>query len=242
MVTIGEKDKKKQEDNIIVEGAFDFWSALESEPQESQDQSNDNICLLTREPLKPNYVTMPCEHKYNYIPICREISAIKNPNIGSQKYNQGYISNGVKLLRNQIFCPYCRTVYNTLLPKIPEQYLDFVPDKYVTSSSNYISSRTCKYVFKSGKRKGQCCGKKNAFDTKNGTYCSQHDSTNKTSPVKLTKVPIVLSDEGKKISSNFKLSQLKQILKNADLPISGTKAVLITRGLKAGLSFTLPDM
>jgi hypothetical protein len=242
MVIVSEKDEKNKSGNIIVEGAFDFWSALKTETQESQDQSNDNICLLTREPLKQNYVTMPCEHKYNYIPICREISAIKNPKPGSQKYNHGYISNGVKLHRNQVFCPYCRTVYNKLLPKIPEQYLDFVPDKYVTSSTNYISSRSCKYVFRSGKRKGQCCGKKNAFDTKNGTYCSQHVSASKKSTVKLNKVPIVLSDEEKKISNKFKLSQLKQILKNSDLPVSGTKAVLITRGMKAGISFTLPDM
>tara|TARA_A200000113_G_C8817023_1_gene339194 strand:+ start:401 stop:1087 length:687 start_codon:yes stop_codon:yes gene_type:complete len=220
-------NKKSPSVNITVEGGFDFWAALEKEDKEICD---DNICLLTQEPLTLNYITMPCGHKYNYVPICKEISAMKS--------KTQYYTAGIKLMRGQTFCPYCRQVFNKLLPKIP--WDNFTPDKYVCSSTNYIEHRTCQHIFQSGKRKGLCCGKKNAFDTEYGTYCSQHAYKHKpvsSTSIKKSKMKSVgdLDENGMKLWNKYKVIQLKDILRKHKLPVSGAKAILITRLLKANI-------
>ena len=217
--------------NVKVEGGFDFWSELAND--ENETTITDDYCLLTQEPLTLNYITMPCGHKYNYIPICKEISNMKDP-------KTHYYNPGIKLLRTQIFCPYCRKIFDQLLPKIP--LTDFVPAKYVCSSTNCIDHRECKYVFQSGKRKGQCCAKKTAFDTEHGTFCSHHACVKQKVKSKAsTKTKIILDDEGKKIWKKFNIADLKGILKTNSLPVSGTKAVLITRLIKANIALDLSD-
>jgi hypothetical protein len=213
--------------NVNVEGGFDFWSELAND--EHDTTVTDDHCLLTQESLTLNYITMPCGHKYNYIPICKEISNIKAP----RDHNYSY---GVKLDIKQSFCPYCRKSFDKLLPKIP--CIDYVPDKFVCSSTNYIDHRECQYVFHSGKRKGQCCAKKNAFDTKHGAFCSQHACMKQKSK---TTTKIILDDEGNKVWKKFNISKLKDILKTNSLPVSGNKAVLITRLIKAKINLDLSD-
>ena len=216
--------------NVTVEGGFDFWSALEEDDNDTQ--ATDNSCLLTQEPLELNYITMPCGHKYNYVPICKEIAAMKSP-------KTHYYNTGIKLTRMQTFCPYCRQVFNKLLPKIP--WTNFTPEKHVCSSTNFIEHRTCDHVFKSGKRKGQKCGKKNAFDTKFGCYCSQHACMHKTSSksekkkAKKKKSVIELDEEGKIIYKKYKVSQLKEILRANKLHVSGVKSELVSRLMKANI-------
>ena len=217
--------------NIKVEGGFDFWSELANDEPEAP--VTDDHCLLTQEPLTLNYITMPCGHKYNYVAICKEISNMKSP----KTY---YYNSGIKLARNQTFCPYCRKIFNQLLPKIP--WTDFVPAKYVCSSTNHIEHRTCQYVFQSGKRKGECCGKKNAFDTKDGSFCSQHACSKKKSKAKTKKITITLDEEGKKIWKKYKVNELKDLLRSNSLPVSGTKAILITRLMKSNVKLDLSDM
>ena len=211
--------------NVTVEGGFDFWAELENDVPETKE----DICLLTQEPLTLNYITMPCGHKYNYVPICKEISAMKSP-------KTHYYNTGIRLNRSQTFCPYCRQVFNKLLPKIP--WTDFTPDKHVCSSTNFIDHRVCEHIFKSGKRKGQACGKKNAFDSKFGCYCSQHACQHKTANKKKSvskKTVVDLSDEGKLLYKKYKLVELKNILKTNNLPVSGTKAVLVSRLMQANI-------
>lgn len=219
--------------NVTVEGDFDFWAALEEEDDNSKCNHEDN-CLLTQETLSLNYITMPCGHKYNYIPICKEIAAMKSTKLH-------YYNHGIKLSRGQTYCPYCRQVFDKLLPKIP--WIDFTPEKHVCSSTNYIDHRSCKHVFQSGKRKGHCCGKKNAFDSKYGTYCSQHackhnatKTVKKQSAKKKDSKSIELNDDGKKLWNKYKVVELKDMLRKNNLPVSGTKALLITRILKANIN------
>jgi hypothetical protein len=221
----------KNPTNVEVEGGFDFWSELAND--EAETTLTDNHCLLTQEPLTLNYITMPCGHKYNYIPICKEISNMKSPK--THHYNPG-----IKLARHQTICPYCRAVFDQLLPKIP--MTDFVPAKYVCSSTNCIGHRDCQYVFQTGKRKGQSCTKKNAYDTQLGAFCNQHASMKKKAKSKpTTKTKIILDDEGKKIGKLFNIAELKCILKTNNLPVSGTKVVLITRLMQAKIGLDLSD-
>ena len=204
--------------NIKVEDDFDFWSELAND--EPTSPVTDDYCLLTQEPLTLNYITMPCGHKYNYVAICKEISNMKAP----KTY---YYNNGVKLAKNQTFCPYCRNIFDQLLPKIP--CMDFVPAKYVCSSTNHIEHRTCQYVFQSGKRKGECCCKKNAYDTNNGSFCLKHATSKKRYTTKPNdKSSVTLNKEGE-IWKKYKVAELKDILRSNNLPVSGTKAILITR-------------
>jgi len=215
--------------NVEVEDGFDFWSELAND--EPNSPVTDDCCLLTQEPLTFNYITMPCGHKYNYVAICKEISNMKLPNT--------YYKPGIKLARNQTFCPYCRKIFNQLLPKIP--CVDFVPAMHVCSSTNHIEHRTCQYVFQSGKRIGQCCGKKNAVDTKIGAFCSQHTCSKKKSTGKAN-IIIALDEEGKKIWRKFNVGELKDILRSNSLPVSGTKAVLITRLMKNDIYLDISNM
>ena len=42
-------------------------------PPPASSSSYDNICLISKEPLHPNHITLVCNHKFNYIPIYKEV-------------------------------------------------------------------------------------------------------------------------------------------------------------------------
>ena len=80
---------------------------------------------------------------------------------------------------------------------------------------------------------------KNAFDTEYGTYCSQHAYKQPVSStgIKKSKKKSVgdLDENGMKLWNKYKVIQLKDILRKHKLPVSGAKAILITRLLKANI-------
>ena len=102
--------------NYIIENDIDFFSELNKElTTDSSDNINnllslneDTICLITREPLTDNYITLECNHKFNYLPLYNEVS--------NQKINTYLETTYLKI--NQIKCPYCRNITNNLLPYI----------------------------------------------------------------------------------------------------------------------------
>lgn len=73
--------------------------------------TDDNICLISKEKLHPNHITLKCNHKFNYIHIYKEVLY--------QKTKSNPIYEVTKLQSYQIKCPYCRTITNKLLPFIP---------------------------------------------------------------------------------------------------------------------------
>ena len=58
----------------------------------------NNICLISKQKLHPNHITLSCNHKFNYIPIYKEVLYQKN------KSNTQY--EVTKLYAHQIKCPY----------------------------------------------------------------------------------------------------------------------------------------
>ena len=73
------------------------------------EEGND-ICLITDEPLADNFIKLQCGHRFNRIPLQKDI------------YNHKRLFNSMEastLKPNQIRCPYCRNIQNELLP-----YLD----------------------------------------------------------------------------------------------------------------------
>ena len=125
----------------------------------SQDSNiEDNLCLISNQPLEDNCITLSCGHKFNYASIFNEIK--------SQKTQYNHLETQ-KLNNHEIKCPYCRTVQKGLLPS-RNNFNNIIgvnwPKKY------QYKANICPYVFLSGKKKGTTCGKK-CF----GKYCESHE-------------------------------------------------------------------
>ena len=79
----------------------DFFKYLNSD-----NEDIDDICLISNLSLEKNYITLPCGHRFNYTPLFNEVKNQKN-------YSSLETS---RIKKNQIKCPYCRTIVNNLLP------------------------------------------------------------------------------------------------------------------------------
>ena len=87
---------------------------------DTDTNNNNNICLITGMKLEDDYVTLECEHKFNYKPLYYEIY---NQKFKQKSYNSSYLNTTEqnKILSSGynyfIKCPYCRNIQFTLLPK-----------------------------------------------------------------------------------------------------------------------------
>ena len=128
---------------------------------EDDDEGQQTTCLISGNKLEENHVTLNCGHKFNFHNIYNEVIKQKCQN----NYNETQ-----HLKKYQIKCPYCRSVQNHLLPQV-EGYAII---KYVNAPLKYIMMpNKCKAILKSGKRKGEMCGK-----SCYGNYCSFHKKIN----------------------------------------------------------------
>lgn len=148
---------------------------------DSNDDNDENICLISKEKLHPNHITLSCKHKFNYIPIFKEISYQKN------KSNTSF--EITKLSHNEIKCPYCRRITNKLLPYIP--YPSVKQLRYVNSPDELcMSAMKCQHTHKcknpvdvdvdinvnNSDVKGDVKCDKNAlyYEVENVLFCVQH--------------------------------------------------------------------
>jgi len=97
----------------LIEGAIDFYSelykSLDDDENQFKTEEDDNLCLITKQPLTTNYVTMLCGHKFNYMPLFKDINNHKK-NFNNMEGTSG------RLGKNEIRCPYCRKKQTQLLP------------------------------------------------------------------------------------------------------------------------------
>ena len=104
-------------DKYIIEGGFDFYEelykSLDIEETNEKTEQDNNLCLITNQPLVENYVQLNCGHKFNYIPLFLDLKNHK------QKFNGMEGSSG-KLSTDEIRCPYCRTKQKGVLPYYEE--------------------------------------------------------------------------------------------------------------------------
>lgn len=201
--------------NYTIEEGFDFWKELNNS---QENYNNDTLCLITKEPLTPNHITLPCGHQFNYTSICMEMVSVKYP---QSKYSQN-----VKLNKRQTCCPYCRKIFNTLLPYIPIYNLSL--PKYICSSTNCLDLHTCTYRIKCGKHKGNICDNRHAFETNEGTFCIKHYNGNEQ------KVSFV-NEEAKQLFKQKTIPELKKELRSLHLSCTGRKHVLVNRIINNGL-------
>ncbi len=143
----------------------DFFKELNEQLNETNDENSndDNQCLISKEKLEENYITLPCSHKFNYLPLYKEICW--------QKLKQSPLEI-VHLGFNQIKCPYCRTVISGLLPYQDKEGIDKrcgvnYPIKYS------LPLYKCEWVYKNGKLKGSRCNE-SAGLYQNSCYCNKH--------------------------------------------------------------------
>ena len=105
----------------------------------SLPSTHENICLISKEQLHPNHITLTCNHKFNYIPIYKEVLY--------QKTKSNTMYEVTKLQPYQIKCPYCRTITNKLLPFIPYPSIKRAKNIHSTGS-DCLSAKKCPYIIK----------------------------------------------------------------------------------------------
>lgn len=97
-----------------IEGNIDFFAELYKslDTEDNLDEDN-NICLITNQPLTDKHIQLQCGHKFNYGPLFLDIKNHK------QKFNH-LEGNATRLNNNEIRCPYCRYKHSGLLPYYEE--------------------------------------------------------------------------------------------------------------------------
>ena len=104
---------------------------------------NTEKCLISNEPLSDYYITLPCNHKFNYLPLLN--ACIENNKVQYKRNLQ---------LRTK--CPYCKRRYKECLPYNP--LLEKKRHYNINSpTSAGFSNGKCGYIYKSGKNKGLSC-------------------------------------------------------------------------------------
>ena len=194
----------------------------------NDEDSEDKTCPINCLPFDENAITLPCSHKFNYVSLYEYIYSIK-------KVNNRY--NTCRLKINEIQCPMCRNISNKLLPHIPNIYKECVEINNnspktrifgVNSPQKFcMPHKTCDYVIMRGKKKGCACGN-NAYHTKDGNLCEKHHNI----ILKNTKLSNNIEASGSlfdKIKKRYTVVQLKNLLRDNKLMVSGNKYVLIER-------------
>ena len=122
-----------------------FSNYLNKYLSENSETQENNVCLISGDVLESDFVELPCNHKFNYNHIYREFKNQKN------KVN---INEIVNLLKNEVKCPYCRTIHKYVLPFNS----NYPYDKNIMEKKE--KSSKCIAILKSGARKGEICNRK----------------------------------------------------------------------------------
>lgn len=106
-----------------LEENIDFYAELFKLLDDANDTVQEKLCQITSMPLTDKYVTLECNHNFNYIPLYKEII--------NQKYK--FKTYEIKKLNKKdhdkvkasgsdyyIKCPYCRNIQFTILPYYEE--------------------------------------------------------------------------------------------------------------------------
>tara|TARA_A100001015_G_scaffold321046_1_gene449822 strand:- start:444 stop:1052 length:609 start_codon:yes stop_codon:yes gene_type:complete len=128
-------------------------------------EKNKNICLISQEIINDsiNLIKLPCGHTFDYKNLFNEIK--------NQKY-YFYKVDSENMKSDTIKCPYCRKVFNNLLPF--HEIDNICRIRNINSpNSKIMPLYKCQWKFKSGKNKDKLCNCSANF-YKNGYYCEKH--------------------------------------------------------------------
>ena len=183
--------------NYIIDGdsdgAVEFYfftqlkNMLNQTPNDETDNNKvglyddqDNHCLLTKEPLDNIHIKLECGHKFNYVPLYREVVMQKTTGMSPIGYYQSH-----SLKRNEIKCPYCRTVQDKLLP-----YLEYDGVNKIIGVNQpktlSMSVQTCSHIeYKKSKKQSSttCCKEQGSTCKEQGSTCKEQGSTCKENAI-----------------------------------------------------------
>jgi uncharacterized Zn finger protein (UPF0148 family) len=168
----------------VIEENLSFYDELYKSLDEPETQEETTeMCLITNAPLKENFVTLGCNHKFNYDAIYNDIYCHK------KKYNS---MERCALKHKEIRCPYCRTIHKELLPYVDGyqkvhgvNHYDEMQDKSDYTYHSEFKPGVCAYVLPTSNaiensvvpsQKCPNCYVK-MFQIDNKTYCSIHYTT-----------------------------------------------------------------
>ena len=172
-----------------IEGNIDFQTELYKLLDEDSDDE-ETLCQISGLPLTDKYITLECNHKFNYTALYKEICKQKfvfktyNPNLLTKK-DQLKIRNSK--IDYFIKCPYCRNIQFTLLPYYEELELEeiyginsineeLVDEDQTDEDNQPITQPKFDHTFKMygvNFNFGDCCEKINNF----GDLCKSYYST-----------------------------------------------------------------
>jgi hypothetical protein len=127
-----------------IEGNIDFFAELyksldDDEVNEHKTEEDDNLCLISNNPLTDKFIRLECGHKFNYVPLYLDVKNHK------QQFNL-MESTSSRLNIDEIRCPYCRKKQKGLLP----YYEEFGVKEH---GVNYINPTVKTYISSNGKKK-----------------------------------------------------------------------------------------
>ena len=106
----------------------------------------DDTCLISQDPLAQQQVCLPCGHKFNYDVLFREVLRQKHRRRTDERPRLG---------EHQLRCPYCNTIHDGLLP--PCQ--GYGATSRVNSPLKWaLAATTCQHVYARGRNQGDACG------------------------------------------------------------------------------------
>lgn len=169
-------------DKYTVEGNLDFYNELykmlDENPKEGEGECGD-MCLITNMPLGAFFVTLGCNHKFNYMPLFNEIQ--------NQKLKVNTLST-THLQNNQVMCPYCRCNNNGVLPFHEELEVNKIygintldvtyklPNECFTNGVAGCFIGVCEYKTVNQNNENIPCNNKWVYKIKDNTgcYCYSH--------------------------------------------------------------------
>ena len=177
---------------------------------EDGNEDLNEKCLISNELVYTNYITLVCNHKFNFLELYNEVVEQKTKKL---------LDNS-KLRLNEVKCPYCRTITNKILP-----YFKYYENKIIKGVNHpqdlSIQLYECVYITKTSKK----CGK-NACSTKYGVFCNNHCKYTKSEEE-------LLANTHKDIINSYKsktILELKSLLRTLKgLKLTGNKEDLVNR-------------
>jgi len=119
-----------------IEENIDFYAELFKSLDDANDTIQSKMCQITSMPLTDKYITLECNHHFNYVPLYKEIC---NQKLKFKTYELTKLckkdQEKVKAsgLDYYIKCPYCRNIQFTVLPYYEELGLNKI---YGINSTN----------------------------------------------------------------------------------------------------------
>jgi hypothetical protein len=192
-------------------------------------QNNDN-CLISNLPLDITCVELPCKHKFNYYYLYHDIY--------NQKKNfNPYSSTLHRPTSDMINCPYCRKRLHCLLP--PALDIKNVKSTLTINSPKVFCLKLKCCINNYNKNEIQSniepCIDDLVYVTPYGNFCLMHYKLIKYSKKRKERMknkhnkseyPIA---ELSKYEKKYKVAELREICKNNNTDINGTKKDMIIR-------------